>query len=97
MKQILIIIGLLALLPIMMLCEGFTLYTLWNWFAVPIGWPTLSIPVIMGLGIIFRTFNYKQGDKPLKQNKEEAFQNIGLYFVRLLFTLLIGWILTLFI
>jgi hypothetical protein len=53
MNSLMRIVFLVALLAITIMFRGYTLSTLWGWFAVPYGLTAISIPLAIGFYCIF--------------------------------------------
>ncbi|MDD3481024.1 MAG: hypothetical protein PHW75_02250 [Patescibacteria group bacterium] len=90
-----VVLGIIALLGLSAIVDGFVLSILWGWFLVPLGAPSITIPIAIGIALIAgmlvdtSTLARKKG--------EEAFSAIltGI-FLRPIFALFVGWIVTLF-
>jgi len=80
--------------------RGYVFSVLWKWFIVPVfpAMPLLSIPVAIGIALVaaFLAFQYTYS----KDERSELEKWGGTFGVMLLYpaaTLLIGWIVTLFL
>ena len=83
-----------SVIPLMLL-YGFTLVYLWGLFIAPLGLPTITIPIAIGIlltkSLLF--FEYKDYDK--KEPEEVVAEFIGAYVAPLLY-LFIGYVVHLF-
>ncbi len=53
---ILLAIFTLVLLPVAYIWDGYVTQTLWNWFAVPLGAPKLTLVGAIGLSVLVTSF-----------------------------------------
>jgi hypothetical protein len=74
--------------------RGFVLTQLWTWFIVPtFNAPRLSIAVAIGICLVVGMFSHKQYNEDEKEDTTKTLVNA---FLSPLITLLIGYIVTLF-
>ena len=52
MRHLLVALGVMALLPLAAIYNGWAFSTLWNWFVVPLGFPALGIAHGFGVGLV---------------------------------------------
>jgi hypothetical protein len=86
----------LALIPLVIIFQGWVLTVLWSWFVAPtFNLPELSIAVAIGLSLVVSMFKtYTASNKELTQN--EKLTNALATVLVPLFTLFFGWIVHLF-
>lgn len=95
MKEILALIGAIALIPLSSIWYGYVLSVVWGWFITPtLGAPRLSIPAAIGVAAAIRFITHQH----IEDNSEEkpASKRWAGIFVRAFwmpaFTLLFCWI-----
>jgi hypothetical protein len=81
-------VGIGLLLTVLVVLDGFVIYKLWGWFAVPLfGLPALTVAAAAGLSTLVGAFQIVQS-KP-KETEEHAWVAA---FIRPPFYLLIGYV-----
>jgi hypothetical protein len=87
--------GLTALLLGVMLLgavnSAYPLAVLWQWFAVPLGAPSISVPVAMGMLFIYSIFRSVRATPSNRETQEKVGDAIGMFLLPWL-ALLCGWI-----
>ncbi len=97
----LIIVGIVAVMVVSSIINGFVLSTLWSWFVVPtFGLPELSIAAAIGISLIIRTLTYQDKSNETKKEdetfSEKIIPAIGVAIFAPLLTLFFGWVIHLF-
>lgn len=99
MEALVLLLGGFGIMSISAVWHGYVLTKLWAWFIVPIfHLPVLTIAPAIGIVIVLN-FLTKTDTSDLKKEddgKETFFKRVFGSFVQSLFTLIIGWIVTLF-
>ncbi len=83
----------LAISPLLYMWQGFTLKTLWEWFLVPIGLPTISVAIAAGIVLIHNFFTAKHS----KDNDKNIMDKMIFAFVAPAAVLVFGFIIQWFV
>lgn len=93
---VLIAAGAVVLLVANAVLRGFVLSILWGWFLVPVfSLPAISIPQALGIALVIGMLTGGIGTG--NQSTDSAAAKVVIIILGPLFTLLIGWIYTLFL
>lgn len=91
---LLILAGLLAVMVTATLLDGWVISVLWAWFMVPIfDLPTLTLVQAIGVGVVVSTFTART---TIYKNQEVSSATWIAVFTVPLFSLLMGWVVHLF-
>ena len=92
---ILVSIGIIALIPLAAMLNGYVLATLWVWFIVPVfDLPTLTVPYAIGISMVIGVLTHQDCVTEKKDNWWESLLKI---FTQPLAALAFGWIVRMFI
>lgn len=91
-------LAVLALLIPSIILRGFVLSYLWQWFVVPLGAVSISIPIAIGLSMLVAFLTHQDQSLLVKQKVDNI---VGKAIGKMMFTPLliwfIGWVIQLFI
>jgi len=93
------VIAMVLLIPVVSVLNGWVLSILWGWFIVGLfGLPVLTIAPAIGVGLVvtFLTHQHVENKNRDGDADNELARVLGYTFGRLFGTLLVGWIVTLF-
>ncbi len=101
MKILGYITSILLLMVVSALCNGYVVSTLWEWFVAPtFGLALLSMPAAIGLGALLNYITWQNIKEPENGKKrkpgEVIFEGFALVIMRAILTLLVCWVITLF-
>jgi hypothetical protein len=88
----------LALLPFAYLLDGWVLSKLWGWYIAPLGLPSLTIPMAIGVAIVVGYLTSGISTKPCKDNRskeekiEDSLTATAAVFAKPFLALGVGWI-----
>lgn len=85
---------LVVVMPLAVILDGWVLSVLWGWFLVPLGMPTLTVPLAIGVALIASSATRQYIPDGPKDDKIERFVWV---FLAPLLSLLIGWFVHLFV
>jgi hypothetical protein len=88
-----VLIGFMALIPVLMAYYGFVVMYLFNWFIVPLGVKPISLPLAIGLQLTFQILRGKTIQSANFKSTGEAVNHL----LWPAYLLAFGWILTLFL
>jgi len=89
-----IILALIVIVPII-LYRGWVLFTMWNWFIVPLGAPHISLFHVLGISVIINVLTNHSEIK--KKSTKETLTELCTFIGMLTAALCIGWIIKSFI
>lgn len=87
-----ILIGLVFAMPASVLLRAFTLATLWNWFAVPLGARGIGMVHALGLSLLLSAFKYNEAVKLRNQPDVGTLKYYTRSLVISLAFLVFGWV-----
>jgi uncharacterized membrane protein len=90
-------------MPVLYLINGFVLSKLWAWFIVPLGAPSLTLPLAIGLAMVVGFLTYHTRVMPSSDTRTETekvsdgLTVLAAGMVSPFITLLIGWLVVQFV
>lgn len=94
-------LGIVAMMPLIYVFDGYVLSVLWKWFAVPVfHLPALAIPYAIGISIIMSLLTHQEVPAEKKDDSgsiTKCFNILGKALVRPAMALFIGWIVRMFV
>lgn len=88
------VIGVLLLIPLMIIMNGYVFWVLWGWFLVGLGAPAINLAQALGVSLIAR---FVIMPAIQKEEKRGMWTQIGVNFFTLLIVLGMGWVIKQFI
>ncbi len=82
-------VGGLALVALLMIEQGWVLAVLWEWFAVPLGAPAITIPGAIGIAVLLSTLVMRRNPKSADDPWHDPFV---FYAIKPVVALCVGWI-----
>ena len=88
--------GVIAMMPVVSLIDGWALATMWRWFVVPIfHLPALGLAYAIGIGLVASLLTHQDKGKP--DPSDTWYRPVTSALMRPLVTLGIAWIVRLFV
>ena len=86
------ILSVILLIPISVTLRGIAVALLWGWFLTPLGLPTISIPLAIGISLLvgYLTGNYKEDAEDIGEAVLDA-------ILAPIFVIIVGFIISLFL
>lgn len=100
MSFLIILMAMLGIIVAAIMLRAWVLTVLWGWFAVPYGAPAIGIATAIGISLIVSMFTHnisKEKSIKIKTMNDFTAEVMGRAFGNPLATLLIGWIVSLFV